>query len=131
VSGRRLIKRTTTLGEGGEVLEQQDFLISREGSPMFIKLYPEGYKRFLSIRDSDWKIFCACIMFMEKDTGCFRLDRERKEEISMHCKKEVNTISMSISRLVKEKLIIRDSRGKYSVNNEIVFNGRESKKYKH
>jgi hypothetical protein len=129
VAQKRLIKRTTIIiGEGGEVLEEQDILLDRRNAPMFIKLYPEGYRKFLSIKDADWKVFCACITYMEKDTSRFKLDSEKRTEIADLCRKQKNTVNMSISRLVKERLIIRIARGMYLVNSDIVFNGRESKK---
>lgn len=124
----RLIKRTTIIGDGGEVLEQQDILISQRSSPMFIKLYPDGYRKFLSIKDCDWKIFCACISYLEKDTSRFRLDKGKRQEMSILCGKKVNTINMSISRLVKLQLIFRESRSTYYVSDEVVYNGKETRK---
>lgn len=127
-STSRLIKRTTILGEGGEIMEQQDILISQKTSPMFVKLYPDGYKQLLKIKDCDWKIFCACLAYLERDTSKFKLDKAKRVEMAMLCDKKVNTINMSISRLVKQQIIFRESRSNYYVNDQIAYNGKETRK---
>lgn len=124
----RLIKRTTFIGEGGEVMEQQDILISKNSAPMFVKLYPDGYKRLLQIKDCDWKIFCACLCYLERDSSKFKLDKSKRTEMALLCDKKVNTINMSISRLVKQQIIFRESRSNYYVNDQIAYNGKETRK---
>ena len=127
----KMVFNETTIDEStGEVLHKRWVTKEALNRQKFIKMYLQDLSALRKLTHAQYRMLVELTIYLEYNTNVFYFNAERRAEVSKNIGVEINTVNKSLSRLMKDELILKITSGTYQMNPKYFFNGDEMERAK-
>lgn len=127
----KMVFNETTIDEStGEVLHKRWVTKEALNRQKFIKMYLQDLSALRKLTHAQYRMLVELTIYLEYNTNIFYFNAERRTEVSKNIGVEINTVNKSLSRLMKDELILKITSGTYQMNPKYFFNGDEMERAK-
>lgn len=109
----------------GEIVEKEIYRKQVANAEQFIRVYLEDIGALAKCSGAEKGVILCSMKYLDYATNEFILTPERRKEICICGGIKPDTVSSSISRLLKKNLIIKKSGSTYILNPKLFFYGKD------
>jgi replication protein RepL len=121
--GKQIVYTDTIMNSEGELIQKRWIDKKVSNTEMFIRTYVEDIGLLAKCSGAEQSAILCCLKYLDYNTNRLYIDSQRRKEICDCSGMKENTLNTVIPRLVKKKILIKESNAAYLLNPKFFFFG--------